>query len=219
VNERLAMKIVSAVVGLALVGAAVYLVTIDRSDHVSTLLALGFVALGLAGVVLPSPLPTRSKPRKPPPLPLLALVIAVLVTGCTDPISDQARAATISAGALSAGGDAVMAARAAALDRVEAAHPTDPEHDEQLDLEAARWAPVLEALDTARTALLTWIDSLELARLAGGGGDLLAPIATVAARAVQLVVRAFELAGALGVEDLPAIPPIVRGLVDGFAGR
>jgi hypothetical protein len=152
---------------------------------------------------------------------MIALSIALIVwcSGCANPIGDQARAATVSAGALTAGGDVIMAARAASLDRVEAQYPADPEHDAQVEIESARWRPVLEALDAARTGLLAWIDSLDLARMAGGGDDLLAPIAVVAARAVQLVVRAFDLAASLGVEDLPAIPPVVRQLADGFAGR
>lgn len=75
------MQLVNAVVGLALIGAAVYLITIDRSDHVNVLLALGIVALGLAGVALPSPM-TRTRrderahdaPRRPPPPPPPPLV-------------------------------------------------------------------------------------------------------------------------------------------------
>jgi hypothetical protein len=131
-----------------------------------------------------------------------------LLVGCGNPIGAQARAATISASALTAGGDAVMAARGAALDRVEAEHPTDPEHDLALDAEAARWLPVLEGLDAGRTALLVWIDALELARVAGGGEDLVPPLLALGARTLRLIADAFALAGALGVEGLPVLPAL-----------
>jgi hypothetical protein len=147
-------------------------------------------------------------------------LLASTLSGCGgNALRDQARAATITAGVLHAGGDLTMASRASSLDRVEVEHPTDPEHDAAVLAEHTRWQPVVVALDGARAALLTWIDSLELARIAGGGEDLLPSIATLAARAVQLAARALELASALGVEGLPAIPPIVTSIATAYAGR
>lgn len=97
-KERITMRIISAVVGLALVGAAIYLVAIDRAEHVDTLITIGIAALGLAGVVLPSPFgaPSQSSkkpPRKPPTLPLAALLlmIAVVVVGCGASANSQHR--------------------------------------------------------------------------------------------------------------------------------
>jgi hypothetical protein len=211
-SERVIMRIISAVVGLALIGAGLYLVAIDRAEHVSTLITIGIAALGLAGVVLPSPfgssseMPPKRKGPRVPPLPVL--LVLVLIVGCDDPVRDNARAATITAGALTAGGDIVMAARAASLDRVEAQYPSDPEHDEQLELEAARWQPVLLGLDGARSALLVWIDSLELAQVAGGGGALLGPVITLGARTLRLIGDAFALASSLGVTGLPTLPTL-----------
>jgi hypothetical protein len=88
-NERTIGRIISAVVGLALIGAGVYLAVIDRREHVSTLITIGIAALGVAGVVLPSPLGQRdekpAKPKKPPKPPgppaMLALLLLLLV-GC-----------------------------------------------------------------------------------------------------------------------------------------
>jgi hypothetical protein len=139
------------------------------------------------------------------------ITLATTCAGCDNPVRDQARAATIAAGALTAGGDVVMAARASALDRVEAEYPADPEHDEHLDVEAARGAPVLVGLDAGRSALLVWIDSLELAQAAGGGADLLAPVITLGMRTLRLVADAFALATSLGVEGLPTLP-VLGGL-------
>jgi hypothetical protein len=215
-------QIVSAIVGLALIGAAIYLVTIDRAEHVDTLIAIGIAALGIAGVVLPSPFGAKvdgassssePPPRKPPTIPpMLVLVVALFVYGCADPIRDQAEGATVAAATITAGGDVVMAARDAALDRVEAQYPTDPEHDAQLELEAARWRPVLVALDAGREALLTWISALELAHAAGGGEGLLGPVISLGLRTLRLVSSAFELAAELGVEGLPSLPTLPGGL-------
>jgi hypothetical protein len=142
---------------------------------------------------------------------LLAAAIAAASTGlvgCANPVRDQAQAATVSAASLTAGGDVIMAARSAALDRVEAQYPTDPEHDAQLDLEAERWRPLLAALDGAREAILTWISALELAHAADAGAELMAHVLTLGLRAVRLVAAAFEIATSLGVEDLPTLPTL-----------
>lgn len=42
-------KIISAVVGLALVSAAIYLITLDRTEYVSPLMGLGLATLGIVG--------------------------------------------------------------------------------------------------------------------------------------------------------------------------
>jgi hypothetical protein len=109
--------------------------------------------------------------------------------------------------------------RVEALDRVEARYPIDPEHDEHFEIEASRWVPLGTALDAARTALLTWVDAIDLARIAGGGdGDLMGAVATVAARALQLAARALAAASSMGAEGVPTIPPAVMTLAAGLAG-
>ena len=137
-----------------------------------------------------------------------ALTLASMCGGCANPVRDNAAGATVAAGALTVGGDVVMAARAAALDRVEAAYPTDPEHDAQLELEAARWQPVLLGLDAGRSALLVWVDAIDLAHIAGGDGGLIAPLISLGARTLRLVADAFALATELGVEGLPTLPTL-----------
>lgn len=148
---------------------------------------------------------------------LFALAVAFMC-GCADPIAAQARAATITAGVLTSGGSVVSEARDEALDRVEAAHPTDPEHDAEIELEAARWRPIGVALDSARAALGLWIDTIDLARIAGGGGDLLAPLVALAARVIEAYGRAVELAQALGIGGLPVLPTWVLTLATSLGG-
>lgn len=57
-------KIVTAVVGLALVGAAVYLATIGRQAHVSTLIAAGLAILGAVGTLALPRVGERREPRQ-----------------------------------------------------------------------------------------------------------------------------------------------------------
>ncbi len=129
------------------------------------------------------------------------------------------RAATITIGVHAAAGTVIDDARASALDRVEREHPTDPEHDAELEREAARWRPLGAALDAGREAIGAWIDAIDLARAAGGGeADLLAPLLALAARAVLLYERIAELARALGVDDLPELPLLVRSLATSIGG-
>jgi hypothetical protein len=222
---QITMRITSVVLMLAQIAAGVYLIAIDRSDQVPTLALLVALATGIAGTSAPSALaallgakPGSStkppSPPKPPPgvgMMLMVLAVALVASSCGSAIGDQARAATIVTGALSAGGDVVMDARGAALDRVEAQYPHDPEHDQQIETEDAHWRPVLTSLDAARDALLAWIDAIDLARIAGGGGDVLGPVITLAGRALALVTSAFAIATSLGVQGLPELPHLAGG--------
>lgn len=144
-------------------------------------------------------------------------VVLVIASGCDDPIKNQARAATITAGVLTAGGEIVTSARDEAFDAVEERYPTDPEHDAQLDIEAARWRPVGEALDTARTALGLWIDGIDLARIAGASEDLFDPLRVLAGRVIEAYGRAAEFAEALG-QQLPTLPGWVLTLATSLIG-
>jgi hypothetical protein len=71
-------RIISGINGLGLLAAVVYLVAIDRAEHVSTVVAIGFAVIGMINSVLPSIL---GKGPKVPPLPVL-LVLMLLVAGC-----------------------------------------------------------------------------------------------------------------------------------------
>lgn len=161
--------------------------------------------------------PPQNPPRRRPPTPplvVLTLLCAALVSGCGGgAIRVHAHAAAVTAGAVTVAGATVDDARAAALDRVEAEHPTDPEHDEELDREAARWRPVGIALDGTRTALHLWLDSLDLATRAGDD-DALPMLVPIAARVVRLYDDAARLATELGV-TLPRLPTAVLALIGG----
>lgn len=168
----------------------------------------------------------RPKPILRPPgdgslgLVLAAVVVSLLHTGCgASAFQTHARGAAIAATALSATGDVVDSARGVALDRVEEAHPArGPERDAALDAEAARWRPAGEALDAARTAVLTWIDAIELARIAGSEDGLLPQLVQLGARVVQLYDRVIAVIASLGVEGVPALPDAVRTFAEGLTG-
>lgn len=145
---------------------------------------------------------------------------AWLLAGCgAGAIGTHARAATATAGVIAATGTIADEAREAALDRVEREHPTDPEHDEALLAEAARWRPVGLSLDAARSALLTWIAALTAAQAAGEGDSLLLSLLPVAARVALLYESTIALLGALGVEGAPGLPDGLRALVLSVGGE
>lgn len=172
------------------------------------------IGVGREPTVPPQGPPRRRRPPTPP-LVVLALLCAALLSGCGGgAIRMHAHAAAVTAGAVTVAGATVDDARAAALDRVEAEHPTDPEHDEQLELEAARWRPVGIALDGTRTTLLLWLDSLDLATRAEASDGVLDALLPLAARVVRLYDDAARLAADLGV-TLPRLPTAVLALIGG----
>lgn len=150
----------------------------------------------------------------PPPLPPVVLATAIAcstIAGCGSVIGVQARAATVSAVATQ--GAARMVSDAA---RAEAEHacphslypPSSPEMAMCLAPLRARWAPADAAIGSTRAALSAWVEALEIARIAGDGEDLWAPLMTAASRlladweVLRLVLEP------LGVE-LPALPATV----------
>lgn len=150
----------------------------------------------------------------------IALLFVFLAVACQDPVADQARAATLAATALSAGGEAVDRARTEAFDAAEREHPRDPEHDAALDAVAQRFEPLDRSLDTASEAVLTWMGAIELAARAGDGGDLLMHVAQLGARAVLLTSQALDLGHTLGADiDSSLLPTWVRNLARNLAGN
>lgn len=230
-SEKTIVRIIGAALALGLLGFAGWFMALGADANAASLIA---VAIGLVGIVMPSPIwhrtdsssSTKPKRRTPPPLPILilaqilALVIGACAIGCgPGAYVMQYRGATVLSGVHAAAGTVIDDARESALDRVEREHPTDPEHDAELDREAARWRPVSAALDAAREAIGAWIDAIDLARAAGGDpGDLLAPLLALAARAVLLYEQISRLAGALGIDDLPPLPPFLRALATSTVG-
>ena len=147
----------------------------------------------------------------------IAATAALLTCGCgASAISQHARAAIVVTHAHLVAGEVADAARTAELDRAEAEHPTDPEHDLAVTAVAERWRPVGLALDAAAEALRTWVASLELARAAGGDSWLGEALA-VAIRVLALYSQAVAVAADLGTE-LPALPASVTSLLGAAQG-
>lgn len=139
-----------------------------------------------------------------------AVLASALASGCgAGAIGTHARAALVTTRVVATAGQTIDGARAAALDRVEAEHPTDPEHDRAVREEAARWRPVGRALDATRAALDAWVESIDLARLAGDDSLGLAELAPLAGRTLALVSRAVALARELGA-DASGLPEWLR---------
>src|SRR5689334_9799212 len=96
--ENTVTRIIAGINGLGLLAAIVYLIAIDRSDQVPTVVAVGFAVIGTINAVLPSVLGKQGKGPKVPPMTIL--VLTLVLVGCDNPIAPQASAATITAGAL-----------------------------------------------------------------------------------------------------------------------
>jgi len=146
---------------------------------------------------------------------LLYVCVVGSAAGCgASAISTHARAALSTAHVHRAAVTVVEAARGAALDRVEAAHPTDPEHDAAVLVEAARWRPALEALDAVAVAIGAWVDAIDLARIAEVGDVGLVELLPLGARVLALLARVAALARSLGA-DVPEVPAWLTGLLVG----
>lgn len=153
---------------------------------------------------------------------LLAAGLAALlclVPGCgATALRDNARAALVTGTVLRTAGEQVDAARTARLDEVEAAVSQSPDRDLILAREMDRWEPVGAALDAARDALLSWVEALELARLADGDGFVWQHVIPLVLRLVLLYDDVARLASELGAE-VPALPGVVRALATLPEGR
>lgn len=157
--------------------------------------------------------------RQLPGVTLVALIVAtalaVTCSGCgRGALAVHARAGIATASVLGVAGEELDAARGRALDRVEEQYPEDPEHDAQLDAEAARWRPAGQALDAAKEALRSWLSAVDLARLADDGEAWLAPTLALVRRVLALYQRVAALSRDLGA-DVPPLPPFVTGLLGG----
>lgn len=149
---------------------------------------------------------------------LVALAMIALVGCGAGSLRVHAGAVVATAGVHRVAFASIDTARDAALDQVEAEHPTaGPERAAAIRAEAARWTPIGAALDGVRTLLQTWAQTLELVRLAESDElELDRALLPLAARAVVLWDVVVRLAGSLGVE-LPALPDGVRKLALVFA--
>jgi hypothetical protein len=145
---------------------------------------------------------------------LLLLLFALVLVGCS-PSAYRVHASAIVtvAGVHTVAGGGLDTARAAALDAVEAEYPdVGPDRTAALRTEAARWEPAGAALDAVRSALRTWVSSVELARSVDDDGGLLEALLPMAARVLSLYSDAARLMRSLGVEA-PQLPPAVLAIV------
>jgi|GEM_PF-2028160 len=145
-------------------------------------------------------------PKGPGAALLLAMVLSGGLAGCgASALATQARAATIAGVAMGSVGQELHDERAHALD---ACHDTACE-----DSTTGAWAPAVAAYESARAALTTWIEALDVARQAGEpDGDILGALFV----AVSRIAREWnQLAAALrgvGVE-MPDLPPALAALL------
>jgi hypothetical protein len=153
--------------------------------------------------------PAAPRPTRIPPSGGAALLILLAcgeLYGCgASALSTQARAATIVSIGLGSVGQELGDERTTALD---ACHDTDCE-----STTTSAWAPAVAAYESARAAMTTWIDALDVARQAGEpDGDVIGALFV----AVSRLAREWnQLAAALrgvGVE-VPDLPPAIVALL------
>jgi hypothetical protein len=212
-------KIITAVLAIALLGFAVAFVAQGAEQHSTSLIA---VAIGLVGLVAPSPFSRSSssstprKPRTPPPLPLLLLTLAL--SGCgAGALGAQADAVAIAAATFAEADTIIVRARAADLDAIvdEARETCRPNgcNEEQaqgfrlrLNERTAHWAPVLACRESVPEALRAWIDAIELAHIAQTAEIGFANVLAAAARASTIYAAAVTCAVAIDPAlELPAL--------------
>lgn len=228
--ENTITKIISGVIGLGLLIAVVYLIAVDRSEHVDMTIAVGFAILGAVNAALPSAFP-KSKGPKLPPLPIL-MALALLVAGCGAG-ARGVQADTVAAAAIvwSRADQAIVAVRAQHLDAiVEEAEaecvPTGCSEEraahyrERLAAEEARWAPLMECRDPVPESLSTWLDSVDVTGTAPNNG-----VEAFTRLGGRFVVTYGELAecvnGAVPPDtdvELPELPPELDAIARAFDG-
>ena len=139
----------------------------------------------------------------------IALLAALVLLGCGSAVDTHTAAITVAAGFHSTAGGAVDAARGAALDAVEAEHPTvGDERTAALRAEASRWEPIGAALDASRTVLVGWLGVVSQVE---AGADVWELVPPLVGRLVTLWGDVVRLAAGLGLE-LPALPSVVTSL-------
>lgn len=145
---------------------------------------------------------------------LTALVALGLLSACGDSaLVLHAKAATIVG---SAGGEArtaLLSAREAALDRVDASTEGQPPEARLAAsrVERQNWAGALAAFDTFREALSGWVTGIAEAV---SGADVLGQLLQLAIAVVQTWDPLASLLQTLGV-DVPELPSEVRTLIGG----
>ena len=166
--------------------------------------------------------PRQEMPQIPggmiPELAIFAGIIALLwglatCSGCgASAVRMHAEAAAVTAVTVSGARAIIRESAASDFDRCVAAR----------DLECTRtveqrYERVSAAHDLVRTALIGWIEAIEIAHLASDGADLWGPLASALARVVQqwgVLVAALRPLG----HELPALPPMLEQLLSAAGG-
>lgn len=136
-----------------------------------------------------------------------------LVAGCgAGAIQVQARAATIATVALEGAHRAAM--------EVTDQRVRECTDEACVDAVGERMAPMVLAYESARAGLVTWVEAIQIAQVAGEDGDVVGALITAAARWVaDLWPALVEAIEAVADVDLPELPPFVTGLIASLAGR
>ncbi len=129
-----------------------------------------------------------------------ALGLAVHCAGCGGALAAQARAAAISTVALEGAHRVIVETHEARSSTCE---------DEACVLAVREsMRPVEAAHDTVRATLVAWVEALNIARLTGDSGDVIAAMVTAASRLLTEWSRLAESFRAVGI-DLPTLPDVV----------
>lgn len=233
-----AITLPQALVVIAMIAGAVsalYLLPEEKLEWVKATI-VGLLMLGTSGTLFLAPKPPSSssgssgggaggsgasptsRPRTPVRIPppsgdaarradmvLVGIVLAVtvlgpLLSGCGGALAGQARAAAITTVALDGAHRMIVSTHEARSSACE---------DEACVLSVREsLRPVEVAHDAVRATLVAWVEALNIARLTGDSGDVLAAMVTAASR---LLSEWHELAASfagIGVE-LPELPDVV----------
>lgn len=151
---------------------------------------------------------------------LIALGAAIAASGCgTSALRTQTQTHLVTTGVVATAGETIDTARTEQLDAAMEAHPPGPERNAALDEIHAAWRPVGAALDSIRDLLIAWAEGLELAAIANVRDLPWESFTHIIARIVLLYDDIARMTNSLGVEALPELPGVLRGLATIPGGR
>lgn len=210
------------IAAVVIVGGLIFgaIVIFAPADARTELIGANGLLWTLVASYLRSPRETVSVKAGPLVMLLAASLTLGMASGCGSAIQTQAHAVTVAAVATQ--GAARMSADASRLE-ARAACPTSTYAPNSLEMTAclapirARWAPAEAAIGVTKATLSTWIEAVDLARIAGDGDDLWEPLALAASRLVADWEALRLVLAPLGV-DLPAMPAIVTAAATALGG-
>ncbi len=208
-NAKVIAGTAIVVVGMIVAGLAAVFMPDGRFEHLGRWLTDPATALALAGLVTAVGGAIYRARHQAVPL-LLCLLLAPAVVGCgASALAGQARAASVVGVGLGSMRQELHDARAHDLEGCATAADTDA----CLDTREAAWAPIVAIYESARATLSTWIEAIDVARVAGGDDHDV--IAALVVAAVRLARQWRELAAALEAAGVhvPTIPASLAALL------